>query len=515
MRRSRSFTQSVLLGFFGQAITMIAGMWLSPFLLHRLGAAGYGIWIVGQQVLVYLALMDLGVVALLPREIASATGSSSSPDEIPALVARTMRIVLLQTPALGILAAALWLCIPRSYDSIRDPVGWAALAVCLLFPVRIFRAVLEGLQDLAFNSWSYMAAWLAGLLTMIASVQAGFGLRALAMGWAANQLVDATLSLVRIRVRFPQAWPHTWSVPRASGMRTQFGRGLWISVSQIAQVLIYGTDAAIIGRFFGAPAVVPYNCTGRLITALQNQPQHIMRSAGPGLSELRAGAGRDRLKSVTSSLSFAMLLASGLVATLALAVNPGFVRWWIGDAYFAGLWLTVLFTVSMLLRHLNITAIYALFAFGHERLLAKTSLADGVLSTIFSILFAWRLHSAIGIVLGSILSTCCVFLFGNGRRLARELGVSQWQLAAPLTGWFWRMLLAGVAACLLAIAVPRPGPVSLGILAFVSTSGYALVMFPVLRRSSLWPYLQPYLEQARRHAVVARVWNIGAMREMH
>ena len=507
MARSRSFAHSVALGIFGQAITMLAGLWLSPFLLHHIGTSGYGLWIVGQQLLVYLTLMDFGVVALLPRETAYVRGREGSALELPKLFTRTANIVLWQTTMVAAAAALLWVLMPGSWCNVRNPIGIAALAFTLLFPFRLFRGLLEGLQDLAFISWSYMGGWLAGLLVSVALVEAGFGLRALAIGWAANQVLDTLLCFARLRMRFPEVWPEHWTASDRSGIAKQFSRGLWVSLSQIAQVLIYGTDAAVIGKLFGPVAVVPYNCTGKLINALANQPQHVMRAAGPGLSEMRVAADRQRLASVTSALSLAMLFASGAVTTFALAVNPGFVRWWIGDAYYGGLLLTLLFAVSMLLRHLNITAIYTLLAFGQERLLAVTSLADGILSTIFSILFAWALHSAIGVVLGSILSTCCVLFVGNGPKLTRELGISMVEMAKPLAGWFWRMILAGAGACLLGASVSRPGPVVIASLGAVALAGYALLMLPVALRSSLRPYLEPYIASIRTLKLRRRTEN--------
>jgi O-antigen/teichoic acid export membrane protein len=280
-------------------------------------------------------------------------------------------------------------------------------------------------------------------------------------------------------------------------MWEQFLRGIWISVSQTAQVLIYGTDATVVGRLFGAGAVVPYNCTGKLIGVLANQPQLIMRAAEPGLSAMRGSESRARLAAVTDALRLAMLLLSGLVTTLTLAVNPGFVRWWIGPQYYGGLLLTALFALSMLLRHLNITVIYTLFAFRHERRIAITSLADGVLSTIFSIILAWSLHSPIGVVLGSILSTVCVLAFGNGPKLADELGLTMLDLAKPLAGWFWRMVLAGWLACAAGFLLPQPGLIGLACLAAGALAAYSALMFPVAMRSSLRPYLEPYLLRFR------------------
>jgi O-antigen/teichoic acid export membrane protein len=300
-----------------------------------------------------------------------------------------------------------------------------------------------------------------------------------------NQFVDAAICFVRLRVRFPHVFR---GGAGAFACRKQFTAGLWVSISQIAQVLIYGTDVAVVGRFFGAAAVVPYNCTGKLISVLANQPQHIIRAAEPGLSQMRVRETRQRLHSVTNALNLAMLLASGLVAAVTLATNAGFVRWWVGGQFYGGLALTVLFALSMSLRHLNLTATYTLFALGHERMLALTSLTDGVLSTVFSIFLAWRMHSAVGIVLGSIASTACVLFFGNGRVLARELGVPLRELARPLGGWAWRMLLAGAGGCLLGRIIPN-----FFLAGAIAAIAYTALMIPVALESALRPYLLPYL----------------------
>ena len=239
---------------------------------------------------------------------------------------------------------------------------------------------------------------------------------------------------------------------------------------------------------------MPYNCTGKLINVLANQPQHIMRAAEPGLSQMRMAESRARLAAVTHALSLAMLIASGLVVTVCLAVNPGFVRYWVGDKYFSGFGLTLLFSVSMVLRHLNITAIYTLFAFGHEKLLALTSLADGVLSTALSLLFALWLHSPAGVVLGSIASTCCVLVFANGRKLSEELGVSYGELCKPLAGWFWRMLVAGCGAYLLSGLASKGSFPVVALIGCMAGAGYAALMLPVALRSSLEPYLRPHVQ---------------------
>ena len=204
-----------------------------------------------------------------------------------------------------------------------------------------------------------------------------------------------------------------------------------MSVSQIAQVLLNGTDVMIVGALLGPAAVVPYACTGKLVSVLANQPQAILQSAAPALSELRTTNDRGRLFQVSSALAQATLAVSGLVACVVLAVNAGFVRWWVGPEQFGGLALTLLLLAAMIIRHFNTTNIYALFCFGHERRLALTGLADGVTTLVISALLV-RSFGLAGAPLGAIAGVVLVSAPLNLAELSRETGVSRGHIVATL-----------------------------------------------------------------------------------
>jgi O-antigen/teichoic acid export membrane protein len=146
-----------------------------------------------------------------------------------------------------------------------------------------------------------------------------------------------------------------------SEVRRQNGSGVWISVNQVAQVLLGGTDLVVIGKLLGPEAVVPYACTGKLLTMLANQPSMFMQMALPALSELRTAAPREHLFNISRSMAQVMLFLSGAIVTIVLAINGGFVAWWVGESRFGGMGLTALLLAGMLLRHVNVTAVYSLF----------------------------------------------------------------------------------------------------------------------------------------------------------
>ncbi|MDQ3804559.1 MAG: hypothetical protein M3416_12090, partial [Acidobacteriota bacterium] len=78
MGRTKRFIGGVGYGYANQVVVTLTGLWLTPFLLGRVGQHDYGLWLVGAQVMAYLMLADFGVVALLPRETAFATGRAGA-----------------------------------------------------------------------------------------------------------------------------------------------------------------------------------------------------------------------------------------------------------------------------------------------------------------------------------------------------------------------------------------------------------------------------------------------------
>ena len=493
--RTQRFIGGLSLGYLNTALVMAVALWLTPYLLRHLGEHEYGLWLLGAQVLVYLGLMDLGVVALLPREVAYATGRAGDDrwHELPRLVGETAWLVLWQTPAVAIAGVLFWWLIPADWSALRWPLALVISTFVVAFPLRIFQAVLQGLQDLPFLGSIQLVAWIVGTAATVGCVAAGFGLYGLSAGWVTTQLISAGLTWRRLVRRFPDVLPHGLPSLSLLAVRAQIGRGVWISVSQVAQVLLNGTDLFVIGRLLGPAAVVPYACTGKLVTLLANQPQLFMQMAVPALSELRAGVARERLFQVSTAMSQVMLIVSGAITCVVLAVNQPFVTWWVGAGQFGGRGLTALLLIAMLLRHWNLTAGYTLFCFGRERRLAITGIADGLV-TLGAMLVLVPPFGVSGAVLGSLIGACGVSLPNNLRALAREEGVSLFASITPLRPWFVRFAVVA-AAVTMASSMWTP----YGLWRFAWSAAlvgclYVVVMLPILLMPPLGSLLSARLE---------------------
>jgi O-antigen/teichoic acid export membrane protein len=278
--------------------------------------------------------------------------------------------------------------------------------------------------------------------------------------------------------------------------RDYVARSVWVSVSQISQVLLNGTDVMIIGALLGPAAVVPYACTGKLVSVLANQPQAILHTAAPALSELRSTADRARLFQVSAALAQATLAVSGLVACIVVAVNAGFVRWWVGPDQFGGFPLTLLLLAAMMIRHFNTTNVYALFCFGHEKRLALTGLADGVATLALSA----ALVSAFGLAgapLGAIAGVVLVSAPLNLGALSRETSVPRWQIVSTLRPWLWRFAVVAAIAAAVGASVQPSSFLWLAVLGGSAAVLYSLAVVAPLLRSPAGVYLRLLIGRVR------------------
>jgi O-antigen/teichoic acid export membrane protein len=500
MSRSRRFLGGLFLTYGYQAIILVTGIWLTPFFLRSIGQHDYGLWLVGTQLLTYLSLTDFGVVELLPQEIAYATGRSGGVQktaDLHLIAGQTARLVLLQLPIVVAIAVAMFFSIPAEWQGLRAPLALILIGFVVAFPLRMLPALLQGLQDLTFAGTLQILNWVLSTAATVAMVLAGWNLFALAAGWLVSQLVLTPVSLYRIWTRFPGVLPTRLPPLDRVKTRIQLGKGMWISLSQIAQMLMGNTDLLIIGKLLGPAAVVPYALTGKLIAVLGNQAQILMQTATPGLCELKTGESRQRILQALVALTHGILTFSGLIFCVIVVVNHWFVNWWVTAKQYGGLTLTVVFLAATLVRHWTTTTAFSVFCFGYQRRISLTNLCDGLIST-GSCLILTKLFGLPGAAAGTLVGACLVSLPFNLRVIARDVGLKSIDLARQMVASFaWRFALLAGAALWIAT---RWSPQSLPEAALVSAAiavVYGLVMLPNVFRSPLGMYIRPLLENVR------------------
>lgn len=506
MSRTNKFLGGATLGALNMVVSAVLGLWLTRFYLRHLGQRDLGYWLIATQVISYLMLIDFGLVALLPRQTAYEVGRAGGWREargLPTLIGHISRLVTWQLPLLAAAMIVIWIWLPADWQPVRQPLALVFVFFVALFPLRIPGAVLQGLQDLAFVGAIQFATWTLNALLSVVLLLAGFDLSAFAVAYVASQGLSGALSLFRLVRKYPGVLPRRLPPLDWPKLREQITRGGWVSLTQVAQILIAGTDMVIIGRLVTPAAVVPYAITSKLLSVLGNQPLLLVQSASSGLSELRTGAGPERLARVGATLGLAVMIASGFVTTVVIGSNKAFVGWWVGPDQYGGLALTVAFGASLLLRHWTTCVATTVFALGHERLLAIVALADGLTRTALSIVLLLG-FGVIGLPLASVASMLLVSLPASLVVLAREARSTPWSFIREILPWSLRF---GAVAALAAGLSVWMGTGFLAAALTASASGllYLVAAGPLALREPLGSYVRPRLLSLLRRLGLERL----------
>src|SRR5262249_38522654 len=153
--------------------------------------------------------------------------------------------------------------------------------------------------------------------------------------------------------------------------------GTWAWLAGVGVALAGTADLLVIGWFHPPEVVFQYACTVKLLLVVGPVVMTLCQAVLPGLAELRASADAARTERATLAYTQLILGLSGLSGCVLLAINAGFVSWWVGPSRYLGdevLWPAV---AGMNLRHwLNAVSV-TLFCAHRERPLWQLTLLDG------------------------------------------------------------------------------------------------------------------------------------------
>jgi len=494
MSRTGRVLAAVSLGYVHLALSTLFGLWFTPFLLRRVGEGDFGLWAAGMPILTYVGMVDFGVLTIFQRDVAFALGEARGDPRriaaLPTIVGKTLRLVLLQMPALLAGIAIAWLLLPRGWSALHVPLAISLGCVALMFPLRIYHALLVGLQDLRFLGILTIVTWSMASVASALFVLDGWRLNALAVSWSLSQLVTYGACLYRARARLPAAVSVSLpAISRVDAVET-LRKGFWVTVSQVAVMLSGGADLLVIAGVLGPSAVTPYTITDKLLTMVNNLPLMIAAAAQPALSELSTHRTGERLQEVCLALTRAVLLVGGLLATVVVVVDQGFVAWWVGTHEFGGRTLLLVLVADMLVTHWLVAIAYSLFAFGYERVISLTGLFSSLAVVGASVVLV-RHFGSMGAPLASVLVRASISLPVLLLASARATGGTVRGLLYSVFPWAWRLSLVMAAGVLAGRSwVPRTIP-ALSAAGAAAVLVYALVMWPLAVSEPLGKYTRP------------------------
>lgn len=374
----------------------LQGVILVPLYLRSFSMVAYGAWLASSQLQSWFSMLDPGFADLTRQEVAASVGERN---------AGRLAIALGNGLALGVVVAVLptiiaIALIPPSLAYLHLPLPLKAeIAICLSLGALntgvtllafVVMAVLQGLQRVLALGIVQIAGALLGILTTIAAISLGLGIRSIALGLLARSIVWllGSAALLAVLVTTHQA-----PVPAIDVSHwTRFARlSGYTFLSRIGQLLLQGTDSLLIGGMVNSSEAARFVLTGRA-TDTAKMCSDRLTSAFPGSLAHLHGSGNVQKYRATSLRLLGATLSILLLAGVGVPLfNAPFMHLWLKGTVACDPHLTIILAIAALTTGVVGVINTLMYAEGRIRASALALFSVGVIKVALSVLLVTRI----------------------------------------------------------------------------------------------------------------------------
>jgi O-antigen/teichoic acid export membrane protein len=426
----RQILKNVGSSWFALGVNVVVGIFLSPYILHRLGDTAFGLWILIFSATGYYGLFDLGIRSSIIRYVAKYS-ATDEPEELD----RLANTALFTYCGIGLLTMAITLIASHYVNSIfrvpADFVGTArwllimvGTAVSLGFPLGMFGGILEGLQRFYLLNFTSTSSTLLRALLIVLALRHGRGLLMVAFITVSLPLLAGLINAVAVfplvRLRLGAEYVRWSSLQRiASYSGTTF-------LIIIAQRLRFKTDAVVIGAFVSAAAITYFTIGSRLVDYASEMVSSLAQIFVPMSTQSDAKGDLEGLRNILIVGNRACAYIVFPITAVFTILGKSIIEAWVGPKYVATSYpilLVLLYPMTLMLA--QSASGRTLWGMAKHRTLAWVVLAEGVSNLVLSIILV-RPYGIMGDAVGTAIPLVCSQIFFLPGHLCRLLRIKIW-----------------------------------------------------------------------------------------
>jgi O-antigen/teichoic acid export membrane protein len=322
----------------GYIVNIVVSFFLAPFMVHSLGNAGYGIWVLVGSLTGYLGVMDLG---LRPAVVKFVARYRSLDDDL--MVNRVVNTILI---ILSVVAAAVFLAslvlsyfsldlfnIPAEYHGqFRLVIIIVGLNIAASFPFSVFGALLPAIERFDLGNAVQICVFLVRALLLVIFLSFGGGL--IAVG-----VIVLTASMAEFILKARLSFKHIPSLKldRHLADRQTFKMIASFSgyafVINVASRLSLQSDAIVIGAMLSPEAITSFAIGSTMIDYLLTLISYMSTTILPMASAFEAQKNYEKLRQllvVGTKYCVAIILP---ISITYVVLGETFINIWMGPQY--------------------------------------------------------------------------------------------------------------------------------------------------------------------------------------
>jgi O-antigen/teichoic acid export membrane protein len=425
--RKSEILKNVSASWLSLGVNILVGIFLSPFILHRLGNLAYGSWVLAFSVTGYYGLFDMGIRSSIIRYVSTHTATN----DMEAL-RKLINTSLAAYTAIGVLAMVVTLAVSSHVDSLfRIPANfvptarWLFLmvgtAVALGFPAGMFSGILEGLNRFYVTNLTNLVSTLLRAALIVLALTHGYGLLMVAFITVTLPLLASIVRAVIVLRLIPVQF--RWEYVDSNSLREIARYSSVTFVLMIAYKLRFKTDEIVVSTFLSVSAVTFFSNADRLVDYTGEVVSSLAQIFLPMSGQSDAQGKHDQLRHIFVVGNRACALVVFPISAVLIILGKSVITAWVGPRYVAACYpvmLTLLIPSTFLLAQAASPRI--LYGMARHKILAWITSIEGIANLVLSVILI-RHYGIIGDALGTAIPLTCTALYFYPRYLCRMLGV--------------------------------------------------------------------------------------------
>jgi O-antigen/teichoic acid export membrane protein len=407
-------------------VNVAAGIFLSPFILHRLGDVAFGIWVLIFSLTGYYGLFDLGIRSSIVRYVSKFSATNDKED-----LARLINTSLFGYTCVGVLSMLITLAgyfyvdrVFRIPEEFQSTARWLLLmvgtSVAVGFPLGIVSGFLEGLQKFYVLNWTNIAFTLLRAALIVLFLDRGYGLLTVAFITVSlplfSSIVRGAIALRILPVPFGFRY-----IDRATFRQVAKYSSVTFTI-MIAGRLKFKTDEIVIGTMLSAAAITYFNIGARIVDYAGEVVTSLAQIFVPMASQSEATGDMHRLRKIFIVGNRVCAFAILPICAILIILGKSVIEVWVGSRYVAASYpVLVVMIIPWTLMLSQGASGRILFGMGQHGTWAKVTLIEGVVNLILSVLLV-RPFGIVGDALGTAIPLTCSMVLFMPQHLCSKLG---------------------------------------------------------------------------------------------
>ncbi len=429
MRRleKRQIIKNVGSSWFALGVNILVGIFLSPFILHHLGDAAFGIWVLIFSLTGYYGIFDFGIRSSIIRYVSKYTATNDF-EEVSGLINTALFTYTCVGGLCLVITLVGCLYVDRIFHilpALQTTARWLLLvvgvSVALGFPLGMFGGILEGLQKFYILNWTNIVSTSLRVVLIVLYLNRGYGLLTVALITVGMPLlasfVRAGLALHSMPVRF------SWKYVHRDAFRHMANYSAVTFMIILAGQLRFKTDAVVIGTFLSSAAITYFYAGSRLVDYAGEVVSSLAQIFIPMASQSDAAGDLARLRKIfvagNRSCAFTMLP----ITAIFLVLGRSIIEVWVGKKYVAqGYPVLVVLVVPYTLMLVQAASSRVLFGISKHGTLAVVTMIEGAANLVLSILLVRR-YGIMGDAVGTAIPLAATFILFMPYHICSRLGL--------------------------------------------------------------------------------------------